>query len=84
VSTLTEIEARRIRHDTIRRTISFLARAAKSPRRVGLRVMLLDYVLTDSEGRGKQKELARRLGLSEGRASKAIADLSASLAALRK
>ena len=84
MSTLSDIELRRCRHETIRAVIGFLARAARSPRRVGLRVLLLDFALQDQEVRGKQKELAARLGLTEGRTSKAIADLSASLDELRK
>jgi predicted transcriptional regulator len=51
---------------------------------VGLRVFLLDYALGDPEARGKQKDLASRLNLSEARVSKAIEGLLASLDDLRK
>lgn len=84
MTALTDIEARRIRHETIRALIAFLARAAKSPRRVGLRVLLLNFVLSEPETRPKQKQLAKQLGLSRSRTSTAIAGLTSSLEGLRK
>jgi hypothetical protein len=84
VNTLGDIERRRIRHETIRATVQWLARAAKSPRRVGLRVLLLDFALRDPEAREKQKEFAARVGLSEARISAGITGLLASLDELRK
>ena len=81
---LAEIKLARVRHETIRSLVAFLARGSSSAQRVGKRVLLLDFMLrAGEEDREKQKVLARRLGISEARVSARISDLARSLESLR-
>jgi hypothetical protein len=80
VSDFRDIETARVRRDAIRRLIAFLA-TGRSPNEIGKRVMVLDFLLAPPEA-AKQKDLARRLGVSKQRASAAIDFLREKIAAL--
>lgn len=65
-----EDEEKAIRLETISNTIRFLSQNATG-RQVGRRVMLIAYLLGQG-GCKTQRDLAHRLGVSEGRVSKAV------------
>jgi Trp operon repressor len=73
----------RIRQETIRRLFDFLVRHSARPEQVGARVLELAYLLHCREvGCRSQKELARRLGVSEARVSAAIKSIRKEIAEL--
>jgi hypothetical protein len=75
VSILSDIEARRIRHETVTQLLAMLA-ATGTPSQIGARCLLLAYakgaLVSDDLRPLRQRDLARRLDVSEQRVSAAI------------
>jgi len=82
MTTLTEIEVRRIRDETIREVIRRLTKGATDRERIGSRVVAWEYRLKDAAQREKMLILAKRLGVSAPRVSQAVAVADAELHAI--
>jgi hypothetical protein len=69
--TLSEIEARKIRHATIARLLQFLTKGARTAAATGRRAELFNFLINASEYQ-RQRHLAKRLHISEARASQLL------------
>lgn len=83
MSTLPSPEVQSIREQAIREVIRHLTKDACDPARIGRRVLVWDYRLRRQAEGEKVISLAARLGVSQPRASKAIADAETSLYAIK-
>jgi hypothetical protein len=72
-----ETEVRVARLETIRALVSWLTSGRVGPLQVGRRVLLIHHVLDGQ--RGTQRKLARKLGVSEARASQGLKALRVAL-----
>lgn len=87
MTTWADIEQRReayrehaIREDERRRLITWLARSARRPERIGCRVWILECAMSSPEDRPQKcRELAKRLGVSLARIYAALAAFEAEL-----
>jgi hypothetical protein len=79
VSLLSDIEARRIRDETVREVIARLRKGASDPERIGRRVLAWDYRLRQAATGEKLVKFAQRLEVSPARASIAVSDAHAAL-----
>lgn len=77
MNSLDQIEERKIRWAERRRLVAYLARSARDPRRIGIRLLLLNYLYTNGDDRQKQSELADVLKVSKSRVSAALSQLRA-------
>jgi hypothetical protein len=76
VTTWEQIQERRIRLAERRRLLEFLCHNARTPARIGRRVLLLEFLYRADTESKKQKDLARSLGISAARASAALSELA--------
>lgn len=81
--TLPSAEVQAGRLQTIKYVVRYLTKDAKDPERIGRRVLVWQYQLHRNESSEKVKSLAARLGVSQPRASRAIADAEASLFSIK-
>jgi hypothetical protein len=77
MTALSDIEERQVRWAERRRLVAYLSRCAHNPRRIGIRVLLLNYLYTNGDDRQKQSELAAVLRVSKSRVSTALSQLRA-------
>lgn len=77
---------RQIRDETMKRLVSILTRNANEPETIGRRVVVLEWFLQDENSIQplKQKDLAQRLGVTEGRVSQMLSVVEDDLATIRK
>jgi Trp operon repressor len=80
--TLSEIEARQLRHETVRRLLKLLTANSRTPLITGHRTELFDFLINGTEDR-RQRTLAKRLGVSEARVSVAVKFLREKLVELQ-
>jgi hypothetical protein len=83
MSTLSEIEVRKIKDATVREVISRLTQGAVDASRIGRRVLVWDFKLRRAGEGEKLKCLAARLNVSSARMSQAVADVEAHLFEIR-
>jgi hypothetical protein len=83
MSTLTDIEARQTRDQTIRALLRWLMRDARDPTRIGRRVLILNYRLNGQPAGDRMLKLAKELGVSSARVSIAVADAEAEIFRIR-
>jgi hypothetical protein len=76
---LSEIEVRRIKDQTIREVIGKLTANARDPERIGRRVLAWEFKLRQAESGERLLQLAKRLGISVSGASQAVADAEGAL-----
>ncbi len=81
MTSLTEIQSRAIRYAVMKRLLAFLVRNSPSPTATGKRAEMLEW-LVNGGGR-RQRALAKRLDVSEARASAAIKFLRAEMVTLQ-
>jgi hypothetical protein len=81
--TIASPEVQAIREQTVREVIRYLTKDARDLERIGRRVLLWEYQLRRKESEEKVISLAQRLGVSQPRVSKALADVQESLLAIK-
>jgi len=81
-----EMRERDIRHDTVKRVISYVTKNACEPETIGRRIVVLDWYFQDEDSIQplKQKDLAQRLGVTEGRCSQMLSAAEDALAEILK
>jgi uncharacterized protein YigA (DUF484 family) len=72
MSTLSEIEIRRIKDETIRSVIDRLTQNARTPERIGKRVLAWKFQLRAQSQREKLLSFSKRLGMASSSASVAV------------
>ena len=83
ITNLPSEEVQRIRDENTRELVFHLCKNARDPERIGRRLLVMEYQLQRKASSEKVIDLAKRLGVSQPRASKALADSEAALFAIK-